>query len=39
MTTFEILGIQFIVSKSTANSTFNYCLPIFKKLLPFSLVE
>lgn len=28
MTTFQLLGIQFGVSESTANDTFNYWLPI-----------
>ncbi|WP_363318926.1 transposase family protein [Microcoleus sp. CAWBG51] len=27
MTTFQLLGIQFGVSESTANDTFNYWLP------------
>ena len=39
MTTFQLLGIQFGVSESTANSTFNYWLPIFRELLPSSLLE
>jgi len=28
MTTFQLLGIQFKVSESTANDTFNYWLPL-----------
>ncbi|WP_459195200.1 transposase [Nostoc sp. FACHB-892] len=39
LTTFELLGIQFGVSESTANDTFNYWLPIFRELLPSSLIE
>jgi hypothetical protein len=39
MTTFQILGIQFGVSESTANDTFNYWLPILRELLPSSLIE
>jgi len=39
MTTFQLLGIQFEVSESTANDTFNYWLPILRELLPSSLIE
>ncbi|WP_041641554.1 helix-turn-helix domain-containing protein, partial [Trichormus azollae] len=39
MTTFQLLGIQFGVSESTANSTFNYWLPLIRELLPSSLLE
>ncbi|WP_308189943.1 transposase family protein [Nostoc sp. XA010] len=39
LATFQLLGIQFGVSESTANDTFNYWLPILQKLLPSSLVE
>ncbi|MEG4446841.1 transposase family protein [Microcoleus sp. AT9_B4] len=39
MTTFQLLGIQFGVSESTANDTFNYWLPILRELLPSSLIE
>jgi hypothetical protein len=39
MTTFQLLGIQFGVSESTANDTFNYWLPILRELLPCSLLE
>lgn len=37
--TFQMLGIQFGVSESTANSTFNYWLPLLRELLPSSLLE
>lgn len=39
LTTFQILGIQFDVSESTANNIFNYWLPILQELLPSSLIE
>jgi hypothetical protein len=39
MTTFQLLGIQFGVSESTANNTFNYWLPKLRELLPCSLLE
>ena len=39
LTTFQLLGIQFGVSESTANYTFNYWLPLLKELLPSSLLE
>lgn len=39
MTTFQLLGIQFGVSESTANDTFNYWLPKLRELLPCSLLE
>lgn len=39
MTTFQLLGIQFGVSESTANDTFNYWLPLLRELLPSSLIE
>ncbi len=39
LTTFQFLGIQFGVSESTANDTFNYWLPILRELLPSSLIE
>ncbi|MEH1865954.1 MAG: transposase family protein [Nostoc sp.] len=32
MTTFQLLGIQFGVSESTANDTFNYWLPTLREL-------
>ena len=37
--TFEILGMQFGVSKTEANDTFNYWLKIFRKILPCSILE
>ena len=37
MTTFQLLGIQFGISESTANATFNYWLPLLRDLLPSSL--
>ena len=39
LTTFQLLGIQFGVSESTANETFNYWLPLLRELLPSSLLE
>ncbi len=39
LTTFQLLGIQFGVSESTANDTFNYWLTILQELLPSSLLE
>ncbi len=39
MPTFEILGIQFEISKTEANDTFHKWLQIFRKLLPASLLE
>lgn len=39
LTTFQLLGIQFGVSESTANDTFNYWFPQLKELLPCSLLE
>ncbi|MEH2333554.1 transposase family protein [Nostoc sp.] len=39
MTTFQLLGIEFGVSESTANDTFNYWLPTLRELLPSSLLE
>ncbi|GAA6617946.1 transposase family protein [Scytonema sp. NUACC26] len=38
-TTFQLLGIQFGVSESTANDTFNYWFPVLQELLPSSLIE
>lgn len=38
-TTFQLLGIQFGVSESTANDTFNYWLSNLRELLPSSLLE
>ena len=37
--TFEVLGMNFNVSKSTANNIFNYWLEILEELLPSSLLE
>jgi hypothetical protein len=37
--TFEILGLQFNISKTEANDTFNYWIKILRKLLPSSLME
>jgi len=39
LTTFQLLGIQFGVSESTANDTFNYWVPLLRELLPSSLLE
>ena len=39
MPTFEILGIQFEISKPEANDTFHKWLQIFRKVLPASLLE
>ena len=39
LTTFQLLGIQFEVSESTANDTFNYWFPLLRELLPSSLLE
>lgn len=39
LTTFQVLGIQFGVSETTANDTFNYWLPLLGELLPPSLLE
>jgi hypothetical protein len=39
LTTFQLIGIQFGVSETTANDTFNYWLPLLGELLPPSLLE
>ena len=39
MPTFEVLGIQFGISKTEANDTFHKWLTILRKLLPASLLE
>jgi len=39
LTTFQLLGIQFGVSETTANDTFNYWFPILGELLPGCLLE
>lgn len=37
--TFQLLGLQFGVSESTANDIFHYWLPIISKALPPTLIE
>jgi hypothetical protein len=39
MPIFEVLGMMFEVSKTTANDLFHYWLPILQELLPSSLLE
>ena len=39
MTTFQLRGIQFRVSQSTANDIFNYWFPRLRELLQSSLLE
>ena len=39
LTTFQLLGIQFGVSETTANDTFHYWFALLGKLLPPSLLE
>jgi len=39
LTTFQLLGVQFGVSESTANDTFNYWFPLLRELLPSSILE
>ncbi len=39
LTTFQLLGIQFGISETTANDTFNYWFPLLRGLLPSSLLE
>jgi ABC-type multidrug transport system fused ATPase/permease subunit len=39
LTTFQLLGIQFGVSETTANDTFNYWFPLLGELLPPSLIS
>ncbi len=39
LTTFQLLGIQFGVSETTANDTFNYWFPLLGEMLPSSLIE
>lgn len=39
LTTFQLLGIQFGVSETTANDVFNYWFPILRELLPASMLE
>jgi hypothetical protein len=37
--TFEILGLQFCISKTSANDIFHYWLEILREILPASLLE
>jgi Helix-turn-helix of DDE superfamily endonuclease len=37
--TFHVLGMQFNISKTEANDTFNYWIKIIRKILPASLME
>jgi hypothetical protein len=39
LTTFKLMAIQFGVSETTANDTFNYWLPLLGELLPPSLLS
>ncbi|MEC4812546.1 MAG: transposase family protein [Scytonema sp. PMC 1069.18] len=39
LTTFQLLGLQFGVSESTANDTFNYWFPLLQEILPSTLIE
>lgn len=39
MPTFQMLGLQFEVSESTANDIFHYWIKILRELLPASLLE
>lgn len=39
LTTFQLLGIQFGISETTANDTFNYWFPLLGEILPPSLLE
>ena len=39
MPTFQVLGMLFGVSKTEANDTFHYWLPILRDILPASLLE
>lgn len=39
LTTFQLLGIQFGVSETTANDTFNYWFPLLRELLPSTMLE
>jgi hypothetical protein len=39
MPTFEVLGLQFVISKTEANDTFHYWLKILRNILPASLIE
>ena len=37
--TFQVLGLLFEVSESTAHNTFNYWQRLFREILPASLIE
>jgi hypothetical protein len=39
MPTFEVLGINFNISKTEVNDTFHYWLLILREILPSSLLE
>lgn len=39
LTTFQLLGIQFGVSETTANDTFNYWFTLLRELLPSSILD
>lgn len=39
LTTFQLLGIQFGVSETTANDTFNYWFPLLGEIFPPSLIS
>jgi hypothetical protein len=39
LVTFKVLGLQFNISKTEANDTFNYWIEIIRKILPASLME
>jgi hypothetical protein len=39
LTTFQLLGIQFSVSETTANDTLNYWFPLLGEILPPSLIS
>lgn len=39
LVTFKILGMQFNISKTEANDTFNYWIKIIRKILPASVME
>ena len=39
MPTFQVLGMLFGISKTEANDTFHYWIPIIRDILPSSLLE
>ncbi|WP_206757985.1 MULTISPECIES: transposase family protein [Nostoc] len=39
MPTFQVLGMLFSISKTEANDTFHYWIPILRDILPASLLE